>query len=62
MAHELGLALALLLVVEGIFPFLSPAALRRILTAMHELSDAQLRGAGLGSMLLGLLLLYILRY
>jgi hypothetical protein len=62
MAYELGLALALLLVVEGIFPFLSPTALRRMLTAMHELSDTQLRGAGLASMLLGLLLLYILRY
>jgi uncharacterized protein YjeT (DUF2065 family) len=62
MAHELGLALALLLVFEGIFPFLSPAGLRRMLTAVQELSDTQLRGAGLGSMLLGLLLLYILRY
>lgn len=61
MGHELGLAVALLLIVEGILPFLNPAGLRRALLALAQLSDPQLRFAGLTSMLLGVLLLYILR-
>jgi uncharacterized protein YjeT (DUF2065 family) len=57
--HDLGTALALLLVLEGIFPFVSPGAMRRALATIGELSDAQLRVAGFVSMLLGLVLLYI---
>jgi uncharacterized protein YjeT (DUF2065 family) len=56
---ELWLALALLLVIEGIPPFLSPQSLRRALLSLAELSDAQLRFAGLTSMLIGLVLLYV---
>lgn len=59
MWHDLGAALALLLVLEGIFPFVNPGALRRALAAIGEMSDAQLRVAGFVSMLLGLALLYI---
>lgn len=59
MWHELWIALALLLIVEGIFPFLSPDGLRKALAAIHQLSDSQLRFAGLTSMLLGVVLLYI---
>jgi uncharacterized protein len=59
--QELGLALALLLVVEGILPFANPAGLRRLLMALVELTDAQLRFAGLTSMLLGLVLLYVVK-
>ena len=54
-------AVALLLVIEGILPFLHPAALRRALAAMSELTDAQLRIGGVISMSLGLLLLYFVR-
>jgi uncharacterized protein YjeT (DUF2065 family) len=60
MWHDLWIALALLLIVEGVFPFLSPDALRKMLVAMHQLSDSQLRFAGLTSMLLGVVLLYII--
>jgi len=59
MGHDLGVALALLLVIEGILPFLHPGGVRRLLVAVNALSDAQLRAAGLISMLLGLALLYI---
>lgn len=59
MWRDLTVALALLLVLEGIFPFINPGALRRMLMALGELRDAQLRFAGLTSMLLGLALLYI---
>lgn len=59
MWHDLTVALALLLVLEGIFPFINPGALRRALMALSEMRDNQLRFAGLTSMLLGLVLLYI---
>jgi uncharacterized protein len=61
MAQELGLAVALLLIVEGVLPFLNPAGLRRMLLVLVQMSDVQLRFAGLTSMLLGVVLLYILR-
>ncbi len=60
MWHELWIALALLLIVEGVFPFLSPDGLRKTLVAIHHLSDSQLRFAGLTIMLLGVVLLYII--
>lgn len=62
MWRDLGAALALLLVLEGMLPFVNPGALRRALTAMNELSDRQLRLVGLTSMLLGLLFLAIVNH
>jgi uncharacterized protein YjeT (DUF2065 family) len=59
--NDLGAAAALMLVLEGILPFLNPGGMRRLLAAMHQLSDRQLRTAGLTSMLLGVALLYMLR-
>ena len=59
--HELGMALALLLILEGVFPFMNPATLRRMVAAIAQLNDSQLRFAGFTSMLLGVLLIYILR-
>jgi len=59
MLHHLWLAIALLLIIEGAFPFLSPDGLRKALTAIHQLNDVQLRFAGLTCMLLGVVLLYI---
>jgi hypothetical protein len=61
MWRDLAAALALMLVLEGILPFVNPAGLRRMLGVLGELSDSQLRVAGLSSMLLGLLLLYWVR-
>ncbi len=59
MWHELWIALALLLILEGIFPFLSPDGVRKALAAIHQMSDSQLRFAGLTCMLAGVVLLYI---
>jgi uncharacterized protein YjeT (DUF2065 family) len=61
MVLELGTAVALLLIVEGVLPFLNPAGVRRVLAAISQMNDAQLRFAGFTSMLLGVILLYILR-
>jgi uncharacterized protein YjeT (DUF2065 family) len=52
-------ALALMLVMEGIMPFLSPSAWREAFTRMIQFSDGQLRFMGLVSMLAGLLLLFL---
>jgi uncharacterized protein len=59
MWHDLWVALALLFVIEGIWPFLNPAAMRRALRTMLEQDDRALRTAGLVSMLAGLGLLYL---
>lgn len=54
-------AVALALVLEGVLPFLTPQSLRRSLKAIEQLSDAQLRGMGVISMVLGLVLLYFVK-
>jgi uncharacterized protein YjeT (DUF2065 family) len=59
--HDLGVALALFLVLEGILPFLNPNGVRRTLERISGMGDAQLRFAGLTSMLLGLVLLYAIK-
>ena len=60
MWERLGDALALLLVIEGVLPFLNPAGLRRTLAAVGQLDDRTLRVIGLTSMLAGVMLSYIL--
>lgn len=54
-------AIALMLVIEGVLPFLNPEGLRKALAMMTQLDDRQLRFAGLSSMLLGVLLLLFIR-
>lgn len=61
MWQELGIAFCLLLVLEGILPFLSPRRWREAVVSLARLGDRQLRLIGLGSMLLGTALLYGLR-
>ena len=61
MWDELLAAFGLMLVVEGIVPFLSPSVLRQSLLRLSQLEDRVLRFAGLASMLLGLLVLYFFR-
>jgi len=53
-------ALALMLVLEGLLPFLSPGTWRQVFERATKMSDGQLRFIGLSSMLLGLLLLAFL--
>ncbi|MET0988372.1 MAG: DUF2065 domain-containing protein [Steroidobacteraceae bacterium] len=54
-------AFALYLVIEGILPFLNPAAMKRAMAAFLQLELRQLRIIGLLSMLSGLALLYFVR-
>lgn len=52
-------AFALMLVVEGLLPFISPPRWRRLFERAMKLSDDQIRFFGLGSMLAGLAMLYL---
>jgi uncharacterized protein YjeT (DUF2065 family) len=61
MTESLLTAFALMLVIEGLMPFLVPGAWRDTFRRMIEMNDGQLRFIGLSSMLAGLLLLYFLR-
>jgi len=53
--------LALMLVMEGVMPFLFPAAWRETFQRLIQLSDGQLRFMGITSMVCGLLLLYFVK-
>lgn len=61
MSNTLLTAFALMLVIEGVLPFLMPMLWRDTFRRLTEMSDGQLRFIGLTSMLVGLLLLYLAR-
>jgi len=61
MWSDLLAALALVLVIEGMVPFLNPQSLRRMIETLGQLDDRSLRTAGLVSMVCGLIMLYIVR-
>jgi uncharacterized protein YjeT (DUF2065 family) len=61
MADWLFGAFALMLVLEGLLPFFSPRAWRQVFERALRLTDGQIRFVGLGSMLVGLLLLAVWR-
>lgn len=52
-------ALAMVFIVEGVLPFLSPSLLRRYMAQVVSMDDRSLRIGGLVSMLIGLALLYL---
>ncbi|MDO8812110.1 MAG: DUF2065 domain-containing protein [Gallionella sp.] len=55
------LGLAMMLVIEGLLPFLFPNLLRETFSKMVSLTDGQLRFVGVTAMLSGLLLLYLIK-
>lgn len=60
MSELLLSALALMLVIEGLLPFLSPGTWRQVFQRALELSDGQIRFLGLSSMALGLMALLLI--
>ncbi len=52
-------ALALMLVMEGVLPFLAPTAWRETFSRMIQFNNGQVRFMGLVSMLAGLALLFL---
>lgn len=61
MASTLLLALALMLVIEGLLPFVAPRVWRETFRRATELADGQLRFIGLASISVGLMLLMVVR-
>jgi len=62
MSENLLLAFALMLVIEGILPFIVPTLWRDTFRRLTELTDGQIRFVGLTSMLVGMMLLYLVRH
>ena len=60
MWEELARAFCLMLILEGIIPFLYPARWRNLAISLAQVSEKQLRVFGLISMLLGLGMLYLM--
>lgn len=56
---DLVRALALVMVIEGIMPFIAPNGWRQAMLQAGRLSDNALRRIGLASMLAGVLVLYL---
>ncbi len=58
---DLFAGLAFYLIIEGLFPFVNPRIWRRGLGALGRLEDNQLRAFGLGAVITGLVLLFLIR-
>ncbi len=52
-------AFALMLVIEGVFPFIAPAAWRETFLRIARMTDGQIRFTGLSLMLAGMIFLTI---
>lgn len=61
MVNTLLLAFALMLVIEGMLPFLAPKVWRETFRRVTEFSDGQIRFIGLSSMLVGVMMLTVFR-
>ncbi len=57
--HVLPVALALVFIIEGAIPFISPNHWRNMLALVAQMDDRVIRKIGLGSMLFGVVLLYL---
>jgi len=58
---DLLAALAILLVLEGVLPFVNPGRTRRVFQQLSQMMDRELRVAGFISMAAGLVLLFVVR-
>ncbi len=60
MGSSLMTAFALMLIIEGILPFVAPGAWRETFLRLASTADGQIRFIGLTSMLVGVALLIVL--
>ncbi len=58
---DLLAALGLMFVLEGIATFINPGGVKRGLAKLLEVRDRELRIAGLGSMLVGVVIVFLVR-
>lgn len=59
--QDLGAAVALLMVMEGVMPFMNPAGFRDAMRRVADLPDKTLRTIGMFSLFGGAFLLYLVR-
>mgnify|MGYP000533643030 CR=1 FL=1 len=58
--NDLFTALALVLIIEGMLPFLAPSKLKEVYQSVLSMPEKSLRLLGLGSMVAGLILLFFI--
>ena len=58
---EILTAISLVLIIEGMLPFISPRKYRQMVTEVTRLRDDQIRNVGLIVMVVGLVLLFVVR-
>lgn len=61
MVTTLLTAFALMLVIEGLLPFIAPRVWRDAFRRITELADGQIRFLGISSIVVGVILLLILK-
>jgi uncharacterized protein YjeT (DUF2065 family) len=59
MTDSLFIAFALMLVLEGVLPFIAPTVWRDTFRRLIQFTDGQIRFIGLASMLAGIILLMV---
>ena len=60
MWHDLGVAICMVLVIEGVMPFLYTQRWKEMVAALARVDDRTMRLMGLGSMVVGTALLYLI--
>jgi uncharacterized protein YjeT (DUF2065 family) len=59
MWENIGIAVALIFIIEGFMPFINPTGWRESLRQVSEMDEKTLRTVGLSSMVFGVILLYL---
>lgn len=62
MWHEILIAGALMLVLEGLLPILNPKLFKQMMFSASQMSEQQLRWTGLISMVIGAVIIYVLKH
>lgn len=62
MLSDLWAALALVLVIEGLLPALTPRTYRKVMFAVMQMDERSIRMTGLASMIAGALFLYLVKH
>lgn len=57
--HVMAAAIALVFIIEGMLPFISPNHWRNMLAMAEKMDNRVIRNIGLGSMLFGVVILYL---
>ncbi|PWQ99040.1 DUF2065 domain-containing protein [Leucothrix pacifica] len=58
--NDLLTAFALVLIIEGLLPFAAPSKIKEVYQSMLQMPNKTLRSLGLGSMVAGLILLFLI--